>query len=62
MDGQKITGVYRINKGNYAKISIILIDMLLWEAACAKNNNHDYDSYYRYSEPKYVTQNVLAYL
>ena len=36
--------------------------MLLWKAACAKNNDHDPDSYHRYSEPKYVTQNVLAYV
>jgi hypothetical protein len=36
--------------------------VLLWKAACAKNNNHDPDSYHRYSEPKYITQNVLAYV
>jgi hypothetical protein len=33
--------------------------MLVWKAACSKNNDHDPDSYHRYSEQKYVTQNVL---
>jgi hypothetical protein len=36
--------------------------VFLWKAACAKNNDHDSDSYHRYSEPKNITQNVLAYV